>query len=168
MIRVALYLVLVGAIAYGVALLADRPGDVVITWQGLRIETSLMVMAAAVAAAMVVFLLLVGIVRAILRSPFVLRRAMHRRRGERAYEAISLASSPSAPATSPLRTDMSPKQSASRRPNRFRCFLRRRRRSLPAIAKPPTARSAPWRAAPTPRLSGCTVCLSRRGAATIR
>ena len=89
MIRVALYLVLVGAIAYGVALLADRPGDVVITWQGLRIETSLMVMAAAVAAAMVVFLLLVGIVRAILRSPFVLRRAMHRRRGERAYEAIS-------------------------------------------------------------------------------
>ena len=31
------------ALAYGVALLSDRPGDVVITWQGLRIETSLMV-----------------------------------------------------------------------------------------------------------------------------
>ena len=37
MIRVTLYFIVVGAIAYGVALLADRPGDVVITWQGLRI-----------------------------------------------------------------------------------------------------------------------------------
>ena len=46
MIRVALYLILVGAIAYGVALLADRPGGVVITWQGLRLETSLMVLGA--------------------------------------------------------------------------------------------------------------------------
>ena len=50
MIRVALYLILIGAIAYGVALLADRPGDVVVTWQGLRIETSLLVLGAAILA----------------------------------------------------------------------------------------------------------------------
>ena len=48
MIRVILYLILVGVIAYGVAFLADRPGDVVVTWQGLRIETSLLVLGAAV------------------------------------------------------------------------------------------------------------------------
>ena len=44
MIRVVIYLILVGAAAYGVARFADVPGDVVVTWQGLRIETSLMVM----------------------------------------------------------------------------------------------------------------------------
>ena len=45
MIRVALFLISVGVLAFGVAWLADRPGDVLITWQGLRIETSLMVLA---------------------------------------------------------------------------------------------------------------------------
>jgi HemY protein len=89
MIRVALYLILVGAIAYGVALLADRPGGVVITWQGLRLETSLMVLGAAVIAAMAVFAIMVGIVRSILRSPGVLARLLRNRRGRRAYEAIS-------------------------------------------------------------------------------
>src|SRR5580704_648240 len=43
MIRVVIYLILVGAAAYGVARFADVPGDVVVTWQGLRIETSRMV-----------------------------------------------------------------------------------------------------------------------------
>ena len=48
MIRVVLFLVVVGALAVGAAWLADRPGDVVVTWQGLRIETSLMVLGGAV------------------------------------------------------------------------------------------------------------------------
>ncbi len=89
MIRVALYLILVGLLAYGVALLADRPGDVVVTWQGWRIETSLMVLGAVVLAAMVLLALLFSLLRAILRSPFMLRTLLHNRRGERAYEAIS-------------------------------------------------------------------------------
>ena len=54
MIRVVLFLIVVGALALGVAWLADRPGDVVITWQGMRIETSLMVLGAALLAAMAV------------------------------------------------------------------------------------------------------------------
>jgi len=89
MIRVAFFLIVVGALALGVAWLADRPGDVVVTWQGWRIETSLMVLGAAVLAAMVVLALLFGLLSVILRSPFILRRHLHRRRGERAYEAIS-------------------------------------------------------------------------------
>ena len=52
MIRVVLFLIVVGALALGAAWLADRPGDVVVTWQGLRIETSLMVLGAAVLAAL--------------------------------------------------------------------------------------------------------------------
>jgi HemY protein len=89
MIRVALYLILVGVIAYGVALLADRPGDVVITWQGWRIETSLMVLGAALLAALLILGLVIGFIRSIARSPMVLARLLRNRRGTRAYEAIS-------------------------------------------------------------------------------
>jgi HemY protein len=89
MIRVVLFLIIVGALAVGVAWFADRPGDVVITWQGLRIETSLMVLGAAVLAAMVVLALIWSLIRAIVTSPFVLARFMRHRRGARAYEAIS-------------------------------------------------------------------------------
>ena len=89
MIRVALYLILVGAIAYGVALLADRPGDVVVTWQGLRIETSLLVLGAAILAAVIVLSFVLGLIRWVVRSPIVLARLLRNRRGVRAYEAIS-------------------------------------------------------------------------------
>jgi HemY protein len=89
MIRVALYLIVVGLIAYGVALVADRPGDVVITWQGWRIETSLLVLAAAVIAAVAILGLILALIRSVARSPKVLARLLRNRRGVRAYEAIS-------------------------------------------------------------------------------
>jgi len=89
MIRVALYLILVGAIAYGVALLADRLGDVVVIWQGLRIETPLWVLGAAILVAAIVLSFVFGLIRWIVRSPIVLSRLLRNRRGVRAYEAIS-------------------------------------------------------------------------------
>ena len=48
MIRVVSYLLIVGLLAFAAAWLADRPGDVVVTWQGRRIETSVMVLIIAV------------------------------------------------------------------------------------------------------------------------
>jgi HemY protein len=89
MIRVVLFLIVIGALALGIAWFADRPGDVVVTWQGWRIETSLMVLGAAIVAAMIVLALLWTLVRTIMRSPFILRAVLHNRRGARAYEAIS-------------------------------------------------------------------------------
>ena len=89
MIRVVFFLIVVGVLALGAVWLADRPGDVVVTWQGFRVETSLMVMAAAVLAAMAVLAILWSIVRAIARSPAVLAKRRRERRGERAYQAIS-------------------------------------------------------------------------------
>jgi HemY protein len=50
MIRVIIYLIIVAALAYGAVWLAERPGEVAITWQGERIDTSVMVLAAAIAA----------------------------------------------------------------------------------------------------------------------
>ena len=89
MIRIALYLIVIGLAAYGIAWLADLPGDVVITWQGMRIETSLLIFGAATLAAVAILILVWVLIRAIVRSPYVLSRFLRHRRGVRAYEAIS-------------------------------------------------------------------------------
>jgi HemY protein len=89
MIRVVFFLLAVGALALGAAWLADRPGDVVVTWQGLRMETTVMRMVAVILVAMAVLGFIWTILRAIFSSPFIFRRHLHRRRGERAYDAIS-------------------------------------------------------------------------------
>jgi HemY protein len=89
MIRVVYFLIVVGVLALGAAWLADRPGDVIVTWQGLRFKTSLMVMAAALLVAVAVLVFVWSIVRAIVRSPRVLAKRRRDRRGARAYQAIS-------------------------------------------------------------------------------
>lgn len=89
MIRVVLFLTAVGLLAFGAAWFADRPGDVVITWLGYRIETSLMVLIGAVAAVAVSSVMIWGIFRAISRSPDLISRIIRDRRGTRGYQAIS-------------------------------------------------------------------------------
>ena len=89
MIRVILFLALVGLVALGVVWIADRPGEVAITWQGYRIETSVMVTAAAIAIVVVVALLLWSLIRTILRSPDLIAMFLGHRRGVRGYLAIS-------------------------------------------------------------------------------
>src|SRR6266436_5302838 len=89
MIRVLVYLVIVAVLAFGAAWFAERPGDVAITWQGRRIDTSVMVLAAAVAAVAVDTVMLWSILRAILRAPDLFSRYLRIRRGERGYRAVS-------------------------------------------------------------------------------
>lgn len=89
MIRVVLFLLIVGALSFGVAWLADRPGDVVIVWQGLRIKTSLMVLGGGVLVTMAVLAFLWWLISLVLRSPTIVARMRRERRGVRAYEAIS-------------------------------------------------------------------------------
>ena len=69
MIRVALFLIFVGALALGAAWIADRPGDIAVTWLGYRIETSLMVALAALAVVIVVAIFAWSLLRFLLRSP---------------------------------------------------------------------------------------------------
>ena len=97
MIRIALYLILVGLIAYGIAWLANLPGDVVVTWPWLeqawpghgRMEISLLVFSGVVLAAVLALVFLFWFIRTIVRSPYILSRHLRHRRGVRAYEAIS-------------------------------------------------------------------------------
>ncbi len=89
MIRVVLFLVSVAIVAAGFVWVADRPGDIAITWMGYRIETSLMVAALAVAALMLVIMLLWGIVRGVVRSPEQVSIFFRHRRAMKGYLAIS-------------------------------------------------------------------------------
>jgi HemY protein len=88
-IRVVVFLLLVGALAFGAVWLADRPGDVAITWLGRRIETSVMVLIVAVTAIAVFTAMLWSAIGALVRSPGVLWRYLRARRGVRGYLAVS-------------------------------------------------------------------------------
>jgi HemY protein len=89
MIRVIFYFILVAALAFGAVWLADRPGEVAITWQGTRIDTSVLVLIAAVAAVVVAAVILWSILRAIVRAPETIARYRRYRRGVRGYLAVS-------------------------------------------------------------------------------
>lgn len=89
MIRVALFLIFVGALALGVAWFADRPGDIALTWLGYRIETSLMVALAALAVIIVVAIMLWSLLRFLLRSPEQVSLFIRNRRAMKGHNAIS-------------------------------------------------------------------------------
>ena len=89
MIRVVLFLVSVAIVAAGFVWVADRPGDIAITWMGYRIETSLMVGALAVGALILVAIFLWSILRGILRSPEQVSLFFRHRRAMKGYLAIS-------------------------------------------------------------------------------
>ena len=89
MIRVLLYLIVVALLAFGAVWMAERPGDVAITWQGQRIETSVMVLIFAVAAIAVATVMVWSFIRALLRSPDYVSQYLRNRRGVRGYRAVS-------------------------------------------------------------------------------
>jgi HemY protein len=89
MIRVVLFLILIVVLALGAVWLADRPGDVAITWQGLRIETSVMVAAVAIAALVAVAITLWSLLRGLMRTPARASAALAERRRRRGFTAIS-------------------------------------------------------------------------------
>jgi len=89
MIRIVLFLLSVSVTAWGFAWVADRPGQVAITWMGYRVETSVIVAAFAVAALMLIAMAIWAIVRAILRSPEQVSLFFRHRRAIKGYLAIS-------------------------------------------------------------------------------
>ena len=89
MIQVVLFLITVGLISAGFVWLADRPGDVVVTWLGYHIETSVMVLLLAVAALIVAGVFLWAVARSIWRSPEQVSLFFRHRRAMKGYLAIS-------------------------------------------------------------------------------
>jgi HemY protein len=89
MIRVVLFLFIVGLLALGTAWLADRPGAVTIVWLGYRIETSVMMLASAILALTALAVLLWSLSRVLIRSPGLLALFVRKRRSARGYLAVS-------------------------------------------------------------------------------
>ena len=89
MIRIVLFLISVLVIAWGFAWVADRPGEIAITWMDYRVETSVIVAAVAVAALVLIILVIWSIVRVILRSPEQVSLFFRHRRAIKGYLAIS-------------------------------------------------------------------------------
>ena len=69
MIRIILFLVSLAVIAVGVGWIADRPGEVSVTWMGYRIETSLMLAFFAVVALVIVLMTVWWIISVICTRP---------------------------------------------------------------------------------------------------
>jgi HemY protein len=89
MVRILFYVAVVFALALGFAWLADRPGALVLTWQGYEIETSLLVAALAIVAVVAALLGLGALVRAVLATPRVVGAYLGARRRDRGYRALT-------------------------------------------------------------------------------
>jgi len=89
MVRVLLYLALVGLFAFGAIWIADRPGDLMIDWQGYRIETSVAAAVAFVAAIACAAVVLWNVMRWILAGPEAFALFRRNRRRAKGYDAIT-------------------------------------------------------------------------------
>jgi HemY protein len=89
MVRVLIYLALVAIFAFGAIWVVDRPGELVIDWQGYRIETSVAVAAAFVAIVAGGAVILWNVMRWILAGPEAFALFRRNRRRSKGYDAIA-------------------------------------------------------------------------------
>lgn len=89
MVRILFYLFIVLALGLGFAWLADRPGDMVVTFAGYRYQVSLMVAAVGVVAVIAATMIAWWLVRSIWNSPYAIARHFRVRRRDRGYQALS-------------------------------------------------------------------------------
>src|SRR6188508_1452691 len=89
MIRVIVFLAAAGFIALGAVWLADRPGQVAITWLGYRADLSVMVAAMAILTVAVLAIILWSLSRFLLRSPRLFSLALRNRKRRKGYDAVS-------------------------------------------------------------------------------
>ena len=89
MIRLVLFFVLLGLVAFGLTWLANHPGDVGVTWQGVHVETSVMAAMIFVLALAIVLGIVWTIIRLIFRLPSLYGLARRSRRREKGLTALS-------------------------------------------------------------------------------
>ncbi|HEY4191833.1 MAG TPA: heme biosynthesis protein HemY [Mesorhizobium sp.] len=89
MIRILAFLAVVFALGLGFAWLADRPGDMVVTFNGYQYQVSLMVAAVAVVAVVAAVMIVWWLVKSVWNSPYAIARHFRVRRRDRGYQALS-------------------------------------------------------------------------------
>lgn len=89
MFRILFFIIVVFALGLGFAWLADRPGDMVITFNGYQYQVTLMVAAVAVVAVVAAAMILWWLLKSIWMSPYLVSRYFRVRRRDRGYQALS-------------------------------------------------------------------------------
>jgi HemY protein len=89
MIRIILFLFLVGVVALGAAVIADQTGDVTLSWSVWRIDTSLPVLVLALVLIVFAAMLIWAIIRSFLNAPERLRKLRRERRHAKGRNAIT-------------------------------------------------------------------------------
>ncbi|WP_127524349.1 heme biosynthesis protein HemY [Mesorhizobium sp. Z1-4] len=89
MLRILAYLVLVFAVGLGFAWLADRPGEMTVTFSGYQYQVSLMVAAVILTAIVTAIMLTWWLLKSIWNSPYTISRYFRVRRRDRGYQALS-------------------------------------------------------------------------------
>jgi len=87
--RLVLFLLAVMAAATGLAWLADRPGSLIVNWQGYEIETSVFRAVVILGLLLGLAIMLWSLARQVWMSPAMLGNLINRRRHKRGLEAIS-------------------------------------------------------------------------------
>jgi HemY protein len=87
--RIILFLILIALAAAGAAWIAEQSGDVVLSWSGWRIQTTLPVFVLALGIVVVAAILAWSILRGLWRAPERVRRARRERRHARGRHAIT-------------------------------------------------------------------------------
>ena len=89
MIRLILFLVVAVGLSLIAAWLADHPGRVALTWQGMQIETSIAVLLVGLALFAVAVIILFEVLRLLRGAPRRIGRRMRRSRIDRGYQALA-------------------------------------------------------------------------------
>ncbi|UUP17287.1 heme biosynthesis protein HemY [Nitratireductor thuwali] len=89
MFRVLFYIAVVFLLGLGFAWLAERPGELVVTFGGYRYEVTLMVAAVLVVAVVAAVMIVWWLIRSIWNSPYAVARYFRVRRRDRGYQALS-------------------------------------------------------------------------------
>ncbi|RRY12902.1 heme biosynthesis protein HemY [Brucella anthropi] len=89
MLRVLFYFVVVAALGFGFAWLADRPGELDVTFAGNHYNVPLITAVAGIVAIVAAILILWWLVKSIIQSPYTLRRHFRARKRDRGYQSLS-------------------------------------------------------------------------------
>lgn len=89
MIRVIVFLALIGLAALGGAWIAEQPGNISLVWNGWRVQTSLPVVVLSLGVVIAVAIFVWSLLRGLWRLPRRMQQAQQRRQSERARRAIA-------------------------------------------------------------------------------
>lgn len=89
MLRLAVFLILIVAAAAGLAWLADRPGEMLINWEGYEVRITVFTAVVSLAVLVGLSILLWSIVRVVWQSPASIGNFFNRRREKHGLEALS-------------------------------------------------------------------------------